>query len=184
MLSVIAPIRHWVRLAAIAGLALAGAAPSRREIYRLHGTVHVVSTALDRDTELHADAVVQPGPGRRDVVLHLASMGYHCRVVATRDSAGTLAFPPGQECVLEISSPEARGRVQVRLTSGRGRLREEDLSVAFTSELSGAVTVGSAPPLLVLRPKVPGTGGVQIAVRGEARVIADGRRDHSRAAEQ
>jgi hypothetical protein len=178
-----ARILHRVQLAAIAGLALVGAAPSRREIYRLHGTVHVASSVLDRDMELHADAVVQPGSRQRDVVLHLASMGYHCRVVAARDAAGTLAFPPGQECVVEISSPEARGRVQVRLTSGRGRLREEELSLAFTSELSGAVTVGSALPLIVLGRRVPGSGGAQIPVHGEARVMADGRRDHSRASE-
>ncbi len=179
-----ARIRHRVPLAAIAALALVGAAPSRREIYRLHGTVHIASTPFDRDMELHADAVVEPGPGQRDVVLHLASMGYRCRFVATRDAAGTLAFPPGQACVLEIRSPEARGRVQVRLTSGRGRLREEDLSVAFTSELSGAVTVSAGSPLIVFGRTVPGTRGAEIPVRGEARAIAEGRRDHSRAAEQ
>ncbi len=177
-------IRRRVALAAIAALALVGASPSRRAIYRMQGTVHVASTAFDRDMELHADAVVEPGPGPGDVVLHLASMGYQCRVVARRDAAGTLAFPPGQVCVLDIRSPEAQGRVQVRLTSGRGRLREEDLSLSFRSELSGAVTVGSGPPIIVLGRTVPGTGGVEIPVRGEARATAEGRRDRSRAAQQ
>lgn len=176
--------RRRAALAAIAALALVGASPSRRATYRMQGTVHFAGAALDRDMELHADAVVEPGAGPGDVVLHLASMGHRCRVVARRDAAGTLAFPPGQACVLDIHSTGAQGRVEVRLASGRGRLREEDLSLSFRSELSGAVMVASGRPKVILGRTVPGTGGSKIPVRGEARATAEGRRDHSRAAEQ
>ena len=176
--------RRRAALVAIGALALVGASPRPRATYRMHGTVHLAGAALGRDMELHADAVVEPGAGPGDVVLHLASMGHRCRVFAKRDAAGALAFPPGQTCVLDIRTPDAQGRVEVRLASGRGRLREEDLSLWLRSELSGAVTVGSGRPAVLLGRPVPGTGASKIPVRGEARAIAEGRRDHSRAAER
>ncbi|HEU4381869.1 MAG TPA: hypothetical protein VFR85_00090 [Anaeromyxobacteraceae bacterium] len=185
--SILSPVprnRPRAALSIVAVLALVGASPARRATYRMHGTVQIHGTALDRDMELHADAVVEPGPGPDEVVVHLASMGYPCRVVASRDAAGALAFPPGQTCVVHVRSPDAQGRIEIRLASGRGRLREEDLSLSFRSELSGTVTVGSGRPMAVLGRTVPGTGGSEIPVRGEARATAEGRRDHSRAAER
>lgn len=176
--------RRRAALAAIGALAVVGASPRPRATYRMHGTIHFAGAALARDMELHADAVVEPGAGPGDVVLHLASMGQRCRVVARCDAAGMLAFPPGQACVLDIRSPNAQGRVEVRLASGGGRLREKDLSLSLRSELSGAVTVGSGRPVVVLGRPVPGTGSSTIPVHGEARATAEGRRDHSRAAEQ
>ena len=169
---------------AVAALALVGAVSAGGATYRMHGTVRFHGPAMEHDMELHADAVVEPGPGPGDVVIHLASMGNRCRVVATLAAAGALAFPPGQACVLDIRSPDARGRIEIRLASGSGRLREEDLSLSFRSELSGTVTVGSGRPMVFLGRTVPGTGSSTIPVRGEARATAEGRRDHSRAAEQ
>ncbi len=176
--------RRRAALTAIGALALAGASPWPRATYRMHGTAHFAGAAIGRDMELHADAVVEPGAGPGDVVLHLAAMGHRCRVVARRDAAGTLAFPAGQVCLLDIRSPDAQGRVEARLAWGRGRLTEEDLSLSLRSELSGAVTVASGRPAVVLGRQVPGTGGSTIPIRGEARATARGRRDHSRAAER
>ena len=174
-------------LAALA-LALVAAAPSASSsppaTYRMKGTLVVAGTALDREMELRADAVAEPGPGPGDVVLRLGSQGYECRLAARRDHDGALAFAPGQVCVLDIRSPDANGRVEVRLKSGRGRLREEDLSLALASDVSGALTIGSGQPIQVLGRTVPGTGGAEIPVRGEARATAEGRRDRSRAAER
>ncbi len=176
--------RRRAALAAIGALALAGASPWPRATYRMHGTVHFSGAALGRDVELHADAVVEPAAGPGQVVLHLAAMGYRCRLVARRDAAGALVFPPGQTCALDIRSPDVQGRVEVRLESGQGRLREEDLWLSLRSELSGAVAVGSGRPIVVIGRPVPGTGGSKMAIRGEARATAQGGRDHSRAAER
>lgn len=168
----------------MAALVLVGASPSRRATYRMHGAVHVAGAALVRDMELHADAVVEPGAGTGEVLLHLAAVGHRCKLVARRDAAGSLTFPPGQVCVLEIRSSEAQGRVEVHLASGSGRQREEDLSLSFRSELSGAVRVGSGWPAAVLGLTAPGTGDSKIPIGGEAQATAEGRRDHSRAAER
>ena len=175
--------RPRAALWAVVALVLVGALPARGPTYRMHGTVHFHAAGMDHDMELHADAVVEPGPGPGDVVIHLASMGNHCRVAARRDAAGALAFRPGQTCVLDIRSPDAQGRIEVRLASGHGLLREEDLSLSIRSELSGTLTVGSGRPTVVLGRTVPGTDS-KIPITGEAVAKADGRRDHSRATEQ
>ncbi len=176
--------RRRAALSAFAALALVGAFPASRATYRMHGTVHLHGDALDHDMDLHADAVVEPGTGPGEVVIRLASMGHRCRVVARRDAAGALAFQAGQACVLDIRSPEVQGRIEVRLASGSGRLREGDLSLSLRSELSGTLAVGSGRPVVVLGRTVPGTGASTIPIRGEAQATAEGRRDHSRAAEQ
>jgi hypothetical protein len=172
-------------LAALALVAaIAGASPSAPPTYRMRGTLRVAGTALDRDMELHADARVEPGPAPGEVTLRLGSQGHECRFAAKRDHVGALVFAAGQVCILDIRSPEANGRVEVRLRSGRGLLREEDLSLDLSSDVSGALTIGSGPPIQVLGQTVPGTGSAEIPVRGEARASAEGRRDRSRAAER
>ena len=170
----------------LALLALAAGTPSASSStpakYLVRGTLKVAGTALDREMELRADAWVEPGAGPGDLVLRLASLGHECRLAATRDRAGVLVFAPGQVCILDVRSPEANGCVEVRLRSGRGRLSEEDLSLALSSDVSGTLTVGSGPPIQVLGRTVPGTGGTEVPLRGEARATAEGRRDRSRAA--
>lgn len=168
-------------LALVAGTPSASySAPAK---YLMKGTLEVAGTAVDREEELRADAWVEPGAGPGDLVLRLAFQGHECRLAATRDRAGLLSFAPGQTCVLDIRSPEANGRVEVRLRSGRGRLSEDDLSLVLSSDVSGALTIGSAP-IQVLGRTVPGTGGTEVPLRGEARATAEGRRDRSRAAER
>ena len=150
----------------------------------MQGTVHVTGSGLDRDIDLHADAVVEPGPGPAEVILKIAAQDHDCRLVARRDAGGALAFAPGQSCAIDVRSPDTTGHVEATLTSGSGRIREEGLSLALAARISGALTVGAGPPLVVLGQTVPGTGGTQIPVKGEARATAEGRRDRSRAAER
>lgn len=176
------PIRATV--AALALLAGPSASPSPPAKYLVKGTLELDGAVLDRDMELRADVWVERGAAPGELVLRLVSQGHECRLAATRDRAGALAFAPGQACVLDIRSPEANGRVEVRLRSGRGRLSEDELSLALSSAVSGALILGPGPPVRVLGLVVPGTGGTEVPVRGEARATAEGRRDRSRAAER
>ena len=94
------------RLATLAALALlaapAASQPSGRARYLMQGTVHVTGSGLDRDIDLHADAVVEPGSGPAEVVLKIAAQDHDCRLVARRDAGGALAFAPAAEAGMGV----------------------------------------------------------------------------------
>ena len=161
----------------------AAAAPmSPRDVggtYRLHGTAHIAASPLPRRTvELHADAVLTPGPAPRRVRAHLAAEGYACDLVASLSDDGALVFEDGQRCAVVIQSPDARGHLEARVRSGRGQLRGDHLELDLSCELTGAVRLGGT----MLGADVPGTWVPEVPVRGNARAAAEGDRDRSRAA--
>jgi hypothetical protein len=180
--------RHrWAAIAALAAAGLvagttAAAAPSpasARGTYRLHGKARASTPPLlDRELDVHADAVLSPGRGPREVRARLAAQGQRCDLVAKLDDAGALTFEPGQRCVLEVDAPDARGRLDARLRSGRGRLGDGDLSLDLSWQVSGAlsVRVTAGSPAM----GIPETWAPVVPVRGEARGTAQGRRDESR----
>jgi hypothetical protein len=180
-------------LASVAALALASsalAAPSAAELlgtYRLHGTARVdAGPVLSREVEVHADAKLGAGAGARAVRARLAAEGHACELTARVEEGGALVFEPGQRCAFDVDDPGARGRVEARLRSGRGRLRDDTLALDLTWDLSGALRLRSAERVEVLWKTVelPSTWTPEIPVRGEAQTRAEGHRDASRAAER
>ncbi len=174
-------------LALAAALAGAGSAGSAvRGTYRLQGTAHVAARpALEEDVEIHADAILRPGPGPRDVRARLAMEGQSCDLAATLGEGGALVFAKGQRCVLDLRGPDARGRIEARLRSGDGRIRDGALELAMAWELGGTLSVRTTSRMQVLGREVdlPETWTPEVPVRGEARATAEGRRDRSRAAQ-
>ncbi len=169
-------------VAATASAKVPTSAAEARGTYRMRGTAHVAaSPVIDRDVEVHADAVLDAGAGPREVRAHLVAEGRACDLVARLGGGGELSFEPGQSCHVPVDAPAVRGHVEARLRSGRGKLVDETLSLELAWDLEGAV----APPLgraaQVLG--IPSAGsGAQIPVRGQARATAEGWRDNSRAA--
>jgi hypothetical protein len=187
----------WARLAAALLGALAALQPvglgriaaadapspgGLRGTYRLHGTARVAATPLpERDLELHADALLEPGSSPRQVRIRVAAEGYACDLVARLDDAGALAFEPGQRCLVALASPGARGRVEATLRSGRGQLADDHLALELACDLAGSVSL-KAGGGRVLGAEVPATWMPPVPVQGEARAAAEGDRDRSRAA--
>ncbi len=171
-------------LAAVAATApkkVPASAAEARGTYRMRGTAHVAaSPVIDRDVEVHADAVLDAGRGPREVRAHLVAEGAACDLVARLGGGGELSFEPGQTCHVPVDAPAVRGRVEARLRSGRGRVAGETLSLELAWDLDGAVTppLGRAARAL----GIPSGSGAEIPVRGQARATAEGWRDNSRAA--
>ncbi len=170
-----------------AALALAGGAAGPRPAdvagtYRLHGTARVSAPpALDRGVELHADVVLAPGPRAREVRVRLSSGGYACDLVATLGDAGALRFDDGQRCDVAVEDPGARGRLEARVRSGRGQVRDGRLALDLAGELEGVLSLRTAG-LRVLGAELPPTWTPELPVRGDARASAEGDLDRSRAA--
>jgi hypothetical protein len=175
--------------AALAGAGAAGSSPDAvRGTYRLHGTAHVEARpALDDDVEVHADAILRPGPGPRDVRARLSAEAQSCDLDAKLGDGGALVFAEGQRCVVDLQAPDARGRIEARLRSGTGRIRDGQLALEMTWDLSGALSVRTATSRIqVLGREVdlPATWMPEVPVRGDAHATVEGRRDASRAAQQ
>ncbi len=174
-------------VAAAAALAGASAPPAAiRGTYRLHGTARVAAApALEDDIEVHADAVLRPGKGPRDVRALLVTEGHSCELDAKTGEGGTLSFQRGQRCVLDVRSPTTRGRIEARLRSASGSVREGVLALEMAFDLEGALSMRTASGVEVLGRKMdlPSAWTPEVPVRGSARATAEGRRDRSRAAQ-
>lgn len=170
-------------LALLASVALGASAPSPASVggtYRLRGTARIAGTVLlDRDFELHADAVLEPGDAPGEVRVHLASQRYACDLAAALDDGGALAFEPGQRCTVELHGPDLRGHLEARLRAGHGQIRQRQLALELAGDLSGMVV--RAGEIRVFGAEVPERWSPAVPVRGRAEARAEGFLDESKA---
>jgi hypothetical protein len=155
--------------------------------YRMHATGRVeAGPVLSRRVEERGDAILRPDDGPRAVRARLAAHGHACELVATVEATGELRFEPGQRCVFDVREDDARGKVEARLGSGRGRVRDRTLTLELAWELSGTLSVRTPERLEILGQKIElGSGWTpDLPVRGTARIEAEGTRDDSRATER
>lgn len=170
-------------------LAPPAAASTPRDVggtYRLEGRAQVDARPFpSADEEIRADAVLALGAAAGQVRIHLAGQGLTCDLTASLDQAGALSLAQGQRCTADLHSDETEGRVEARLVSGSGSLRDDVLALVLDFALSGSVRARSGGSLEALGRalSLPGAGGDPVPVRGRAHGRAEGRRDHSRAAQ-
>jgi len=177
-------------LAAVLGVVVVAATPAAAPPADVHGTYRLVGLATvdarpfpARQDEVRADAVLSPGSRAGQVRIHLVGQGVVCELDASLDAAGGLALAQGQRCAADLATEETEGRVEARLVSGMGRLRDEVLELELAFALSGTVRLRAGGTLDALGKalSLPGAGGDPVPVRGQARGRAEGRRDRSRA---
>ncbi len=179
-------------LAALLALGASGthaAAPAAKAeplagTYRLRVTGQVRASPLvdeEVDEEVEADLSEVARDGRVDV--KLAAERYSCEIRARLSAVGEISFDPQQRCTLVVAEPTARGRVEARLESGRGRLQGGRLEVETTWALSGSVSVlagGQTYEVLGREVELPATWMPEVPLRGSARARASGRRIEAR----
>jgi hypothetical protein len=186
-----APSRARLATAALAlsaaTVGLASPADALRGTYRLSGTARVdAGPVLSRQVEARADAILSPGGGPRGVRARLLSQGHACELAATVGEGGALAFEAGQRCAFDVRDSDARGHVEARLRSGRGRAEGRKLSLDLTFELSGALSLRTGERIEVMGRTVelPAAWTPELPLSGEARTVAEGARDESRAGQR
>ena len=154
--------------------------------YRLAGAAHIEAAPFPaRDEEVHADAVLSPGPAPHSVQVSLAVDTFRCELRAALDAAGGLTLAAGQRCPVELSE-FGEGHAEATLRSGSGTVRGGALALRVLFSLSGRVRLraGGALDAVGAVLSLPGTGGRWTDVSGELRGQAAGQRDASRAAEE
>jgi hypothetical protein len=180
---VIAPVLAAAALAL--GAPPADATPaSVRGVYRLSGTAVIdVRPAFHREVEARADAVLDPGRGPRDLRLRVAAQGHACELAARLEPDGAVTLEPGQRCAVEVRDPEARGRLDLRLRSGRGRVdpARDRLALELAFDVSGALSLRASVGAQVFGVDLGDAWMPEVPASGVARATAEGGRDHSRA---
>jgi hypothetical protein len=174
--------------AAAAALASMGAAPVQGRgsagdgagRYVLHGAAHVETTTFGtHDASADLDVVVSPGAAPGALRLELTSGAYACTLAARASPAGELALDRGQACPVDVAEEGARGRVEARLRSGRGRLEGGTLALELAFDLAGTLSVGTRGgrvTVLGAALDVPGAWTAPAPVRGTVEAKARGAR--------
>jgi hypothetical protein len=133
-----------IRLAIFMVLMGASPAPSVSEgifgKYELAGTAHVsVSPLPAHDYSGEMTATVSRAPGAGALSLRLESRGYGCTLPVRADEEGSLQFPTGATCAIDIAESDAHGHVDAQLRMGRGRLVHGRLELVLQFDVTGSL---------------------------------------------
>jgi hypothetical protein len=168
-------------VAVLAERATAGdAVDGIRGRYVLHGPAHVETTTFGtHDATADLDVVVSAGRGPSALRLELTSGAYACTLAARATPAGDLTLEPGQACPVDVAEEGARGRVEAKLSSGRGRVAGGTLALDLAFDLTGTLSVGARGgkvTVLGADLEVPGAWTAPAPLRGTASAKARGTR--------
>ena len=71
--------------------------------------------------------------------LRLEARGYGCTLQVRADQDGSLQFPEGVTCPLDVLQPDARGHVDAQLRMGRGRIVHGRIEMDLQFDVSGRI---------------------------------------------
>lgn len=108
--------------------------------YGLAGTAHVSISPFpthDYPGEMTATLSRSPAPGA--LSLRLEARGYACTLQIRAVSDGSLQFPDGATCPLDVSQPDARGHVDAQLRTARARVIDKRLEMDLRFDVTGSI---------------------------------------------
>jgi len=135
-------MRPWIVLACwmAAPASHANAADGVLGVYLLVGRAHVqVSPFSAGDHPVDMRVTVERAPSPGGVSLRLESRGHVCVLGASRSGSGVLELRTPASCIVEVSEPDARGRVNAQLRSGHGTLRGGRLTLVLRFDVGGDI---------------------------------------------
>jgi hypothetical protein len=152
-------------------------------VFVLTGNAHVQVApfpAGDHPGEMRVTLTGARTPGH--VSVRLESRGYSCVLDASRSGSGALEFSTPATCPVEVSRPDARGRIDAQLRSGRGTVRDGRLTLELQFDVSGRIATRIArTSFMVLGTEVVVPGGWTPAapIRGTVTSSGSGTRQKS-----
>jgi hypothetical protein len=165
---------------AASGATGSGATAEQAGRYVLHGSAHVELTTLGtHDGDADLDVVVAQGAAPGRLRLELSSGAYACALAARVSAAGDLAFDASQRCPVDLAEPGARGKVDARLRTGRGRILGGELALELAFDVSGTLSMGAQGGSVTVfgaEVNVPGAWTAPAPVRGTVEAKARGTR--------
>jgi hypothetical protein len=93
--------------------------------------------AGDHPAEMRVTLDQARKPGH--VSVRLESRGYTCVLDASRSGSGVLDFSTPATCPVDVSRPDARGRIDAQLRSGRGTIHGDRLTLDLRFDVSGRI---------------------------------------------
>ena len=115
----------------------AGGIPGK---YDVAGTAHVsISPFPAHDYPGEMTATLSGTPVAGALSLRLEARGYGCTLQVRADQDGSLQFPEGVTCPLDVLQPDARGHVDAQLRMGRGRIVHGRIEMDLQFDVSGRI---------------------------------------------
>jgi hypothetical protein len=109
-------------------------------VFVLTGTARVQVApfpAGDHPSEVRVTLNQARMPGH--VSVRLESRGYSCVLDASRSRSGVLEFSTPATCPVDVSHPDARGRIDAHLRSGRGVVLGDRLTLDLRFDVKGRI---------------------------------------------
>jgi hypothetical protein len=109
-------------------------------VFVLTGSAHVQVAPFppgDHPGEMRVIVDQARTPGH--VSVRLESRGYSCVLDASRSGGGALEFTTPATCPVDVARPDARGRIDARLRSGRGTVRDDRLTLDLQFDVNGRI---------------------------------------------
>lgn len=108
--------------------------------YDLAGTAHVsISPFPAQDYPGEMAATLSRASASGSLSLRLEARGYGCTLQVRADEDGSLEFPEGAICPLDIAQQDARGHVDAQLRMGRGRIVGGRLEMDLRFDVDGRI---------------------------------------------
>jgi len=150
--------------------------------YDLAGTAHVSISPFpthDYPGEMTATLSRSSAPGA--LSLRLEARGYACTLQIRVASNGSLQFPDGAKCPLDVSQPEARGHVDAQLRGARARVVDKRLEMDVQFDVTGSIQLripAKTIHMLGAEFQTPATWAPSAPVHGTVAASGNGIRKH------
>ncbi len=151
--------------------------------YVLNGTAKVRVTPFPaREQQGEVRATLEPGRTPGHLSVRLESRGYSCVLDASRSRSGDLVFTTPASCAADVRETDARGRIDARLQSGWGTVRDGRLTLDLRFDVNGKISTRVARRTFTVFQAeftVPGGWTPSVPVRGTVTSGGSGARQRS-----
>jgi hypothetical protein len=108
--------------------------------YPLVGTAHVSVTPFPtHEYPGEVIAILSRTASPETLLLRLEARGYGCTLQVRAGRDGSLQFPDGTTCPLDVAQPDARGHLTAQLRTARGRVVDDRLEMDVQFDVNGSL---------------------------------------------
>jgi hypothetical protein len=146
--------------------------------YEVAGTAHVaISPFPTHDYPGEMTATLSRSRAPDALALRLETRGYACTLQVRLASDGSLQFPDGATCPLDVSQPDARGHVDAQLRTARARVVDDRLEMDIRFDVNGSIQLripSRTIRILGAEVQTPATWAPSAPVRGTVAANGNG----------
>ena len=107
--------------------------------YQLAGTAHVSVSPFPTQEYPGEISATLSRRGADAFALRMETRGYACTLPVVVAADGSVRFPDGATCPLDVSEPDARGHLEARLRTARGHVGADKLEMDLQLDVKGSI---------------------------------------------